>query len=151
MENGFFAGYPIVDIEIDLYDGKYHPVDSKDIAYQMAGSKALKAAFETGGVELLEPIYEMQIIVPEENMGDIMGDLSSRRGRIMGSETKGKNAVVHAMCPLAEIQRYAPDLRSMTSGKGIFTMSFSSYETVPGNLVEKIRKASPFRADETDG
>ena len=87
MENGFFAGYPIVDIEIDLYDGKYHPVDSKDIAYQMAGSKALKAAFESGGVELLEPIYEMQIIVPEENMGDIMGDLSSRRGRIMGSET----------------------------------------------------------------
>ena len=100
---------------------------------------------------ILEPIMAVEVETNEEKMGDVMGDLSSRRGRIMGSETKGKNAVVHAMCPLAEIQRYAPDLRSMTSGKGIFTMNFSSYETVPGNLVEKIRKESPFRTDEADG
>jgi elongation factor G len=147
MNNGFLAGYPIVDLEIELYDGKYHPVDSKDIAFQMAGSKALKLAFEKGGTMLLEPIYQLEIVVPEDSMGDIMGDLSSRRGRIMGSEMRGKNAVVRAHCPLAELRRYAPDLRRMTAGKGIFTMQFSEYRPVPSNLVSGIVASSPFKKD----
>ena len=150
MNSGFLAGYPIVDIEIDLYDGKYHPVDSKDIAYQMAGSKALKIAFEKGGTMILEPIYEMEIIIPEENMGDIMGDINSRRGRVMGSEIRGRNAVVQAMCPLAEIRRYAPDLRRMSSGKGLFTMKFADYEPLPHNLVNAVVSSSPFRKEDAD-
>ena len=100
----------------------------------MAGAKALKAAFTQAGGVLLEPIYEMEVMVPEASMGDIMGDLSSRRGRILGSVVRGKNAVIKARCPLAEVQRYAPNLRSMTSGKGIFTMKFSDYEPVPSNI-----------------
>lgn len=150
MNNGFLAGYPIVDVRVELYDGKYHPVDSKDVAFQMAGSKGLKAAFEEGGTRLLEPIYEMEIAVPTEVMGDIMGDITSRRGRVMGMEPKGKNTVIKALCPLAEIQEYAPLLRGMSGGKGTFTMQLSSYESVPSNLVSKVVSASPFRRDDDE-
>ena len=150
MGNGFLAGYPIVDVRVELYDGKYHPVDSKDVAFQMAGSKGLKAAFEKGGTRLLEPIYELEIAVPTDVMGDIMGDITSRRGRVMGMEPKGKNTVIKALCPLAEIQEYAPLLRGMTGGKGTFTMQLSSYESVPSNLVDKIVSASPFRRDDDE-
>ena len=150
MNNGFLAGYPIVDVRVELYDGKYHPVDSKDVAFQMAGSKGLKAAFEKGGTRLLEPIYEMEIAVPTEVMGDIMGDITSRRGRVMGMEPKGKSTVIKALCPLAEIQEYAPLLRGMSGGKGTFTMQLSSYESVPSNLVSKVVSASPFRRDDDE-
>jgi elongation factor G len=149
MKRGALAGYPVVDLRIELIDGKYHPVDSKDVAYQMAGSKGLKAAMEKAGMILLEPYYAMEIVVPSESMGDIMGDVTSRRGRVLGMEPKGKRTVIKAVCPLAEIQRYAPDLRSMTGGQGSFTMDFSGYEPVPHNLVDGIRSASPF-SDEAD-
>ena len=144
MKRGALAGYPVVDIRVILYDGKYHPVDSKDVAYQMAGSKGLKAAMEKAGMIILEPYYAMEIQVPSESMGDIMGDVTSRRGRVLGMEPKGKHTIIKAVCPLAEIQRYAPDLRSMTGGKGSFTMEFSGYEPVPHNLVDSVRQASPF-------
>ncbi|MCB9759372.1 MAG: elongation factor G [Alphaproteobacteria bacterium] len=147
MKRGHVAGYPIVDIRVALKDGKYHPVDSKDVAFQLAGSKALQAAMDKAGVKLLEPVYSMEIVVPTENMGDIMGDITSRRGRVMGMDTKGKKTIIKASAPLAEIQRYAPDLRSMTGGKGTFTMTFESYEEVPSNLVDRIVAASPFRRD----
>jgi elongation factor G len=150
MNNGFLAGYPIVDVRVELFDGKYHPVDSKDVAFQMAGSKGLKAAFEKGGTRLLEPIYEMEIAVPTEVMGDIMGDITSRRGRVMGMDPKGKNTIIKALCPLAEIQEYAPLLRGMTGGKGTFTMKLASYESVPSHLVDKVVSASPFRRDDDE-
>ncbi len=150
MKHGSCAGYPVVDIKVTLVDGKYHPVDSKDIAYQLAGSKGLKAAMAQAGMKLLEPYYRMEVVVPSESMGDIMGDITSRRGRVLGMEPSGKHYVIGAICPLAEIQRYAPDLRSMTGGKGSFTMEFESYEEVPRNLVEKVQAASPFKGGEED-
>ncbi len=150
MKNGGLAGYPVVDIRVSLVDGKYHPVDSKDVAYQMAGSKGLKAVMEKAGMKLLEPYYAMEILIPSESMGDIMGDVTARRGRVLGMEPRGKRTVIKAVCPLAEIQRYAPDLRSMTGGKGAFTMEFSGYEPVPNHLIDKIRAASPFSDDGDD-
>jgi len=147
MESGFLGGYPIVDIKIELVDGKYHPVDSKDVAFQLAGSKGLKTAFEKGGTVLLEPMMEMEIVVPTDSMGDIMGDITGRRGRVAGMEPKGKNTVIKAVAPLAEILRYAPDLKSMTGGKGSFTMELSGYEEVPPNLVSGIVANSPFKKD----
>ena len=147
MESGFVGGYPIVDIKVELVDGKYHPVDSKDMAFQLAGSKGLKSAFEQGGTVLLEPVMDMQIVVPTDNMGDIMGDITSRRGRVLGMDPKGKNTVILAVAPLAEIQRYAPDLKSMTGGKGSFTMSLSGYEEVPPNLIAGVVAKSPFNKD----
>ncbi len=150
MKHGGLAGYPVVDIRVRLIDGKYHPVDSKDVAYQMAGSKGLKAVMEKAGMKLLEPYYAMEIVVPSESMGDIMGDVTSRRGRVLGMEPKGKRTIIKAVCPLAEIQRYAPDLRSMTGGKGSFTMEFSGYEPVPHNLIDSIKAASPFTDDDED-
>lgn len=150
MKSGFLAGYPIVDIKVELIDGKYHPVDSKDVAFQMAGSKGLRAAFEKGGTVLLEPIMEMEIVVPTDVMGDVMGDMTGRRGRVMGMEPRGKNTVIKATVPLAEVQRYAPDLKGMTGGKGSFTMRLSGYEQVPGNLVDKIVSASPFLREDED-
>ncbi len=149
MKRGALAGYPVVDLKVELIDGKYHPVDSKDVAYQMAGSKGLKAAMEKAGMMLLEPYYQMEIVVPSDSMGDIMGDVTGRRGRVLGMDPRGKRTVIKAVCPLAEIQRYAPDLRSMTGGQGSFTMEFSGYEPVPHNLVDSIRSASPF-SDEGD-
>lgn len=145
LDHGGFAGYPVVDIRVSLTDGKYHPVDSKDIAFQLAGAKGLKAAMEKAGMKLLEPIYKLEIVTPTESMGDIMGDVTSRRGRVLGMDTKGKYTIITALCPLAEIQRYAPDLNSMTGGKGSFVMAFEAYEEVPSNLAEKVRQASPFR------
>ncbi|MCP4920672.1 MAG: elongation factor G [Proteobacteria bacterium] len=147
MGSGPAAGYPIVDFRVTLTDGKYHPVDSKDVAFQMAGSKGLQAALVKGGVKILEPVYNMHIVVPSESMGDIMGDITSRRGRVMGMEPRGNKTVIEASAPLAEIQRYAPDLRSMTAGKGTFTMDFGGYEEVPGNLQDKIIAESPFRRE----
>ena len=150
MKSGNISGYPLVDLRVTLTDGKYHPVDSKDVAFQMAGSKGLQAALEKGGYKILEPVYDMSIVVPSERMGDIMGDITSRRGRVMGMDPKGNKTVINACCPLAEIQRYAPDLRSMTGGKGTFTMTFSGYEEVPANLQDKIVNDSPFRRHADD-
>jgi len=150
MDHGGLAGYPVVDIRVTLTDGKYHPVDSKDVAFQLAGSKGLKSAMATAGMKLLEPVYKMEIVTPTENMGDVMGDITGRRGRVMGMNPRGKNTVIEAIVPLAEIQRYAPDLRSMTGGKGTYTMAFQSYEDVPGNLINKVVQGSPFKSGSPD-
>ncbi|MBO5753183.1 MAG: elongation factor G [Proteobacteria bacterium] len=144
MESGPLAGYPVTDVAVELIDGKYHPVDSKEVAFQMAGKKAIRTSLEQGGVKLLEPVYKLDITIPSDSVGDIMGDITSRRGRVLGMDPEHKKTIIHAICPLAEIQRYAPDLRSMTSGQGIFTMEFEGYEEVPGNLEAKIIKESPF-------
>jgi elongation factor G len=138
LARGVIAGYPLVDLEVEVVDGKFHPVDSSEAAFKMAGSMCTKKAVEGAKPCLLEPIMNMKIVAPEENTGDVMGDLSSRRGRPAGMESSGKNAVIRAQVPLAEILRYQPDLRSMTSGQGAFTMSFSHYEEVPGDIAQKI-------------
>jgi elongation factor G len=138
MDNGPVAGYPVVDVKAVVFDGKEHPVDSKDIAFQIAGREVFKLAFMRGGPVLLEPIMNITITVPEEFMGDVMGDLTTRRGRVQGTDQERGNAIVHAQAPLADIQRYATDLRSITQGRGIYTMTFSHYEQVPAHLQSEI-------------
>ncbi|MCD6583186.1 MAG: elongation factor G [Candidatus Omnitrophica bacterium] len=138
MEEGILAGYPVTDIRVTLYDGSYHPVDSSDIAFQIAGSMALKQALEKANSVLLEPIMNVEIIVPEEFMGQITGDINARRGRVLGMEIKGRNQVVRAQIPLGEMFKYASDLRSVTGGRGTYSMSFSHYEIVPARLSQSI-------------
>jgi len=138
LQSGVLAGFPIVDLKVTLYDGKTHPVDSKDIAFQIAGRQAIKQAFRESRPVLLEPIYDLEIVVPEDHVGDIMGDMNSRRGRIQTMESRGRNAIVKAHVPLAEIQQYAPDLNSMTGGKGSYTMKLSTYEPVPAHMQDKV-------------
>ncbi len=151
MKSGFLAGYPIVDLRIELVDGKYHPVDSKDVAFQMAGSKGLKAAFAKGGTVLLEPMMAMEIVVPNANMGDVMGDVTARRGRVTGMDTKATKTIIQAVVPLASVQRYAPELKGMTGGKGAFTMELHGYEEVPKHLVDDVVAHSPLiRHDDED-
>jgi elongation factor G len=141
LPNGVIAGYPIVDVKVVVFDGKEHPVDSKDIAFQIAGREAFKEAFVAGSAVLLEPIMDVQISVPETMMGDIMSDLNTRRGRVQGMDTIANKSVVTAQVPLAEMMRYGNDLRSMTGGRGIYTMTFSHYERVPGHLADEIVKS----------
>jgi len=138
LHEGTLAGYPVVDFKVDLVDGSYHTVDSSEMAFKIAGSMAFKKAMVEAKPTLLEPIMEMEITVPDDAMGDIIGDLNSRRGRVLGMESKGNKQIVKAQVPLAEVLKYAPDLRSMTAGRGMFTMRFSHYEEVPGPLQEKI-------------
>ncbi len=138
LEQGVLAGYPIVDVKAVVFDGKYHPVDSKDIAFQIAGREVFKLAFLQAGPTLLEPIYRIEVIVPEEYMGDVMSDLNNRRGRVQGMEQRGKRAIIRALVPLAEILRYGTDLRSMTQGRGVYTIEFDHYEPVPSHLAEQI-------------
>jgi elongation factor G len=150
MARGVLAGYQLVDIEVHCIDGKYHPVDSSEMAFKMAGSMGMKAAVEAAKPVLLEPIVNMEIAVPEENTGDVMGNLSSRRGRPGGMSSKGKSTIIKAQVPLAEVLRYEPDLRSMTSGQGSFSMEFSHYEEVPGELALKIIEATKRGAEEEE-
>ncbi|MCF7871073.1 MAG: elongation factor G [Candidatus Omnitrophica bacterium] len=138
MKKGFLAGYPITDIKVTLFDGSYHPVDSSDMAFQIAGSMALKNAFTEGGSVLLEPIMNVEIIVPSDLTGQITGDINSKRGRVLGMEPKGKNEVVKAQVPLAEMFKYASDLRSLTGGRGSYSMNFSNYEVVPARVAQDI-------------
>ncbi|MFH1519390.1 MAG: elongation factor G [Candidatus Omnitrophota bacterium] len=138
MAEGVVAGYPIADIRVTLFDGSYHPVDSSDMAFQIAASCALKKAFEQAGGVLLEPIMNVEIVAPDEFMGQITGDINSRRGRVMGMEAKGKNEVVKAQIPLAEMFKYTSDLRSVTGGRGSYTMSFSNYNIVPARIAQGI-------------
>lgn len=142
MERGLIAGYPIVDLQIDLYDGKHHPVDSSDMAFQIAGSIAFSAAAEQADPALLEPIMNVQITVPEQFMGSIIGDLNGRRGQVMGVEQIGKRQVIQANVPLAEMLRYSIDLKSMTSARGSFTMEFARYEIAPDDVAQKVIAAS---------
>lgn len=139
LESGGTSGYPLVDIKATLVDGKYHEVDSSDIAFQIAGSLAFKDAATQAGLVLLEPIMTLEVRVPEEQMGDVIGDLNAKRGRILGMEPQGDGTtVVRAQVPQAEVLRYASDLRSMTGGRGTFTMTFSHYEEVPPHVAERV-------------
>jgi len=138
MTTGVLAGFPTVDFRAVIYDGSYHPVDSSEIAFKLAAHLAFKAGIPEAGPVLLEPIMEIVVTVPEEYTGTVLGDLNTRRARVLGMEQVRGNGVVTAMVPLAEIQRYATDLRSMAQGRGIYTVKFVNYDIVPSHLVEKI-------------
>ncbi|MDZ7316267.1 MAG: elongation factor G [candidate division KSB1 bacterium] len=146
LEEGVMAGYKIVDVKAVVYDGKEHPVDSKDIAFQIAGREVFKMAVQNAKPILLEPIYEVTVKCPEENMGDIMGDLSSRRGKILSTDSQGKFQLVKAHVPLAELHNYATTLRSLTSGRAAYTRKFSHYSPVPKELEAKIIAESKAEA-----
>ncbi|HHX43272.1 MAG TPA: elongation factor G [Chloroflexi bacterium] len=137
-EQGVIAGFPTVDFRCVIYDGSYHPVDSSEMAFKLAAHLGFRNGIPQAGPVLLEPIMEIVVTVPEEFMGDILGDLNTRRGRVLGMEQSRGNGVVTAQVPLAEIQRYATDLRSMTQGRGIYRMSFSHYDIVPAHIVDKV-------------
>ena len=138
MAEGILAGYPVVDVSVKLYDGKYHPVDSSDMAFQIAGSLGFKAAVEKANPVLLEPIMNVEVIVPDESVGDIIGDMNSRRGRVLGTNPKGHSSTIQAEVPLAEMVSYAPDLTSMTGGRGDYHMEFLRYEEVPAHMAQKV-------------
>ncbi|WP_306533850.1 elongation factor G [Geobacter sp.] len=137
-QDGFLAGYPMVDFRAAVYDGSFHTVDSSEMAFKVAGSLAFKKAMETAKVVLLEPMMNMKVTVPEETMGDVIGDLNSRRGKVVGVEPKANSQIIRSVVPMAEVLSYANDLKSMTSDRGLFTMEFSHYEEVPSHLAQKI-------------
>ncbi len=142
MQQGVMAGYPVVDIKVAVVDGKEHPVDSKDIAFQIAGREAFKQGVLSGGPVLLEPIYNIRVVVPEQFMGDVLGDLNTRRAQVQGMGQERSNSIVTAQVPLAEIQRYSIDLRSMTQGRGYYSIEFSHYENVPAHIAQQIIEAA---------
>jgi elongation factor G len=138
MESGTVAGYPVKGVRVRLYDGQYHSVDSSEMAFKIAGSMAMKQALEEAGSVLLEPIMLVTLSVPEDSVGDVIGDLNSRRGRPLGMEPVGGMTEIKAEVPMAEMLSYAPDLRSLTAGQGEYTMDFERYEEVPGHLAQKV-------------
>jgi len=138
LEGGILAGYPMSDIKVTLYDGDYHDVDSSEMAFKVAGSLAIKEAARKAKAVLLEPIMSVEVVVPEQYMGDVIGDLNSRRGRIEGMQLRGTTQIIKAMVPLSEMFGYATELRSRTQGRGSFTMHFGRYEEVPAGLSEEI-------------
>mgnify|MGYP000379795655 CR=1 FL=1 len=138
MQSGVLAGYPVVDVRVTLFDGSYHEVDSSDMAFRIAAAQAFREGMKKADPVLLEPIMKVEVVVPEEYMGDVMGDLNARRGRIEGMELRGNAQVIRAYVPLAEMFGYATDLRSKTQGRGTYTMQFDHYEEVPKNIADKI-------------
>jgi elongation factor G len=141
MERGVVAGYPVVDLKVTLTDGKAHSVDSSDMAFQTAGALALRDAAEKARTTLLEPVDELAVLVPDDLVGTVMGDLSSRRGRVLGSEPAGdERTLVRAEVPQIEIGRYAVDLRSFSHGAATFTRSFVRYEPMPDNIAAKLKE-----------
>src|SRR3954452_12970039 len=138
MQHGTVAGYPVKGVRVRLYDGSYHSVDSSEMAFKMAGSIAMRQALEQAGAVLLEPIMLVTLSVPEDSVGDVIGDLNSRRGRPLGMEPVGGMTEIKAEVPMAEMLSYAPDLRSLTAGQGEYTMDFERYEEVPGHLAQKV-------------
>jgi elongation factor G len=138
MQRGVIAGFPVGAVKVAITDGKEHPVDSKPIAFEVAGREAFKLAVQGAGPVLLEPIMNVRIVVPESNMGDVMGDLNTRRARVQGMESERGKSIITATVPLAEMQRYATDLRSITGGRGFFSMTFSHYEHVPTQVAQTV-------------
>ena len=138
VEEGVLAGYPITGVKVVIFDGKEHPVDSKEIAFQIAGREGFKQAVLGAAPTLLEPIYEAVVTVPADNMGDVMSDFNTRRGRVMGMDQLGNKSIVRAEVPLAEMQTYMADLRSMTQGRGVYSMKFLHYGRVPGHLQDQL-------------
>ncbi len=140
MTEGFLAGYPMVDVKAILYDGSYHEVDSSEMAFKIAASLGFKAAVSQAKPILLEPVMQMEVIVPDDCMGDVIGDLNSRRGKVLGVDPRPNGQLIRAMVPMAEVLKYAPDLRSMTGGRGSFSIEFGRYEELPAHLTEKVVK-----------
>jgi elongation factor G len=138
LDNGPRAGYPMVDVRVTLTDGKYHETDSSEIAFKVARSLALKAAVSRAKPVLLEPVFAVEVVTPEEFMGDVIGDLNRRRGQVNGMEQRGNAQVVTGHVPLAEMFGYATDLRSNTQGRATYTMQFERYDEVPPNIAEKV-------------
>jgi elongation factor G len=138
MDNGPRAGYPMVDVRVTLVDGKYHDTDSSEIAFRVAGSLALKEAARRAKPVLLEPVFAVEVVTPEEFMGDVIGDLNRRRGHVAGMEQRGNAQVITAFVPLAEMFGYATDVRSTTQGRATYTMQFERYDEVPSNIAEKV-------------
>ena len=148
-ENGALAGYPIVDVKVTLFDGSYHDVDSSEIAFKIAGSMAFKQAARKASPVLLEPIMSVEVVVPEDFMGDVIGDLNSRRGKVLGMDTRPAAQAIDARVPLAQMFGYATDLRSMTQGRATYTMQFSHYEPVPANVAEGIIAKLDGKSDDS--
>ena len=140
LDNGVLAGYPTVDVKVSLVDGQYHDVDSSEMAFKIAGQMAFRKAAEMARPVLMEPIMAVEVVTPEEYMGDVMGDLSSRRGRIGSMEARGNTQVVNATVPLSEMFGYSTDLRSRTQGRATYTMQFSEYSQVPEAIAQEIVK-----------
>lgn len=139
MKEGVIAGYPVVDMKVTLFDGSYHSVDSSEMAFKIAGSMALKKAFQDAKPVLLEPIMKVEVVVPDETLGSVIGDLNSRRGKVQGVEPQaGGNQKILCLVPMAEMLTYANQLQSITSGRGLYSMEFSHYEEVPGHISQKI-------------
>jgi elongation factor G len=138
MRQGVIAGYPVVDVRVAVTDGKEHPVDSKDIAFQIAGREVFRLAVQGAGPVLLEPIYDVEVVVPDEYTGDVIGDLNTKRARVMGMDQAPGKSIIKAEVPLAEMQRYATDLRSITQGRGLFSMDLLRYDEVPAHLTQEI-------------
>jgi len=138
MESGLLCGFPVVDVKVELTDGKYHDVDSSEMAFRIAGSIAFKEGAQKSGPVLLEPIYDVEVVTPDDYMGEVMGDISSRRGRIDGMEPRGNAQVVRARVPLSEMFGYATALRSLTQGRATSTMQFSRYEEVPSSIATEV-------------
>ncbi|MCJ7545734.1 MAG: elongation factor G, partial [Deltaproteobacteria bacterium] len=138
ITTGVLAGYPVVDVKVRFFDGKSHEVDSSEMAFKIASIMGFKKGVRDASPIFLEPIMKIEIVAPEDHVGDVIGDLNGRRGRILGVEGKGHNQVVKANVPMAEVLRYAPDLISMTGGKGSFTLEYSHYEEVPANIAERM-------------
>ena len=150
MKEGVIAGYPVKNVQVSVFDGKEHPVDSKPIAFEIAGREAFKIAFRDAGPVLYEPIMKAQVIVPESNMGDVLGDMNSRRARVQGMDTQKGRSTVTANVPLAEMLRYTTILRSMTGGRGYFTMEFDHYEMVPQHMAQEIIEAKRREDEEKE-
>ncbi len=150
MRKGIIVGYPVVDLKVTLYDGSYHEVDSSDMAFQIAGSMALQKGFMEASPILLEPIMNVEVTCPADHSGDVIGDLNGRRGRIVGMEPAGETAVVRAQAPMAEMLHYEPALRSMTGGRGGYTMEFSHYEEVPAFLADKLIKEAKAEKEKAE-
>ena len=141
-QTGIYAGFPVVDVKVTLFDGSFHDVDSSEMAFKIAGSMAVKDAFSKADPAILEPIMKVEVLMPEEFMGDVIGDLNSRRGHIEGMESRGTTQVVRAFVPLAQMFGYVTDLRSMSQGRATSSMEFSHYAEVPGNLASELVQKS---------
>jgi len=150
MKNGVLAGYPVEDVKVRLFDGSFHAVDSSEMAFKIAGSMAFKSGAHKAGPVLLEPIMAVEVVTPEEYLGDVMGDLNSRRGKIEGLTPRKDAQVVKAMVPLSDMFGYATAVRSMTQGRALYTMQFSHYEAVPKliseQIIEKVRGKEASKA-----
>ena len=140
MENGVLAGYQMVDVKVTLFDGSFHEVDSSEMAFKIAGSMCFKEGAKTANPVILEPVMKVEVVTPEDYMGDVIGDLNSRRGQVQGTEARGPATAIQAVVPLANMFGYVNQLRSMSQGRAQFTMQFAHYDEVPNNVAEEVKE-----------